>query len=69
MNYDDDYEEYNDSLEDEVPDYDFSESHGILKERDSERDFDPLDITNPLSAYFFLSDDVQDELQIDGKKG
>ena len=69
MNYDDEFdEEYNDSLEDEVSDYDFSESHEILKEKDSERDFDPLDITNPVSAYFFLSDDVQDELQATGKQ-
>ena len=25
--------------------------------------FDPMDITNPVSAFFFLSDDAQDELQ------
>jgi ribosomal protein L37AE/L43A len=28
----------------------------------SEGGFDPLDITNPASAYLFLSDDAQDEI-------
>jgi len=28
----------------------------------SEGGFDPLDIANPVNAYFFLSDDVQDEI-------
>ena len=28
----------------------------------SEGGFDPMDITNPVSAYFFLSDDAQDEI-------
>jgi hypothetical protein len=28
----------------------------------SEGGFDPMDITNPASAYFFLSDDAQDEI-------
>lgn len=32
----------------------------------SERDIDPLDIANPANAYFFLSDDAQDE--INGRK-
>jgi len=27
-----------------------------------EEPFDPTDIANPVSAYFFLSDDVQDEI-------
>ena len=53
MIFDDEYgEEYDEPLEDE----------------DSEQPdsgFDPLDIKDPQSAYLFLSDDAQDE--IDGK--
>ncbi len=30
--------------------------------------FDPMDITNPVSAYFFLSDDAQDEISGSDKK-
>ncbi len=29
---------------------------------DSDGGIDPLNITNPVSAYFFLSDDAQDEI-------
>ena len=34
----------------------------------SEGDFDPMNITNPASAYFFLSDDAQDEISGKDKK-
>jgi len=34
----------------------------------SEAGFDPMDITNPVSAYFFLSDDTQDEISGSDKK-
>ena len=40
-------------------------SHGnssIQDESGSEGGIDPLDIANPASAYFFLSDDAQDEI-------
>lgn len=30
---------------------------------EAERSFDPLNLRNPVNAYFFLSDDVQDELE------
>lgn len=38
-------------------------------EGDTSRDgLDSTDITNPVSAYFFLSDDAQDEIAGDSKK-
>jgi len=40
-------------------------SHGnssIQDKSGSEGGVDPLDIANPASAYFFLSDDAQDEI-------
>jgi hypothetical protein len=39
----------------------------IQDKSSSEGGIDPLNITNPASAYFFLSDDAQDE--ISGGKG
>jgi len=33
-----------------------------MPDEGAEGGFDPLDIANPVSAYFFLSDDVQDEI-------
>ncbi len=34
----------------------------------AEGGLDPMDITNPVSAYFFLSDDAQDEINGEKKK-
>ena len=34
----------------------------IQEKNGSEGGIDPLDIANPASAYFFLSDDAQDEI-------
>lgn len=56
----DDDEEYDDEYDDFS--YDSRESENIVREGGSKNDFDPLDITDPRSAYFFLSDDVQDDL-------
>ena len=39
-----------------------------MSETGSERRTHPLDIANPASAYFFLSDDAQDEISGRGKK-
>ncbi len=33
-----------------------------MSDKTAEGGLDPLDITNPTSAYFFLSDDAQDEI-------
>ena len=64
MDYDD---EYDDAMEHEDSDYDTAGSGGMKEEERSGRDFDPLDITDPKNAYFFLSDDAQDELDGPGK--
>ena len=40
-----------------------------LLDKSVEGGLNPMDITNPVSAYFFLSDDAQDEISgSDGKK-
>ena len=39
-----------------------AKSENISNESGLKRDLDPLDISAPRSAYFFLSDDVQDDL-------
>lgn len=43
--------------------FDAEEPKDINGQGESKGDFDPLDITDPKSAYFILSDDVQDELK------
>ena len=65
MSWDD---ESDDALEYDDSDHDTSEPNDILEERKSKDGLGPLDIDNPLSAYLFLSDDVQDDLQGSGKK-
>ena len=69
MSWDDEFdEEYDDALEYEDSDYSPPES-GDMPDKDETGDgFDPMDITNPVSAFFFLSDDVQDELHGGDKK-
>ena len=64
MDWDDEFdEEYDDALGYEDSDYNPPESDGMT-DKDEARDvFDPMDITDPASAYFFLSDDAQDEIQ------
>ncbi len=44
-----------------------SQRHGIIQDQETNSGLDPVNITNPSSAYFFLSDDAQDE--ISGGKG
>jgi len=37
--------------------------YDLSNDRDGvEKNLDPLNLRNPVNAYFFLSDDVQDEL-------
>ena len=57
MDYD---EEYDDEYDDTS--YYSAKSENISNESGLKRDLDPLDISAPRSAYFFLSDDVQDDL-------
>ena len=57
MDYDDEFDDqYDDSS------YYSAKSENISKEGGLKRAFDPLDITVPRSEFFFLSDDVQDDL-------
>jgi hypothetical protein len=39
-----------------------SQRRGFMDDQGTDENIDPLDITNPASAYFFLSDDAQDEI-------
>ena len=39
-----------------------SKQQEIIQDQETNAGFDPLDITNPASAYLFLSDDAQDEI-------
>ena len=69
MSWDDEFdEEYDDALKYEDSDYSPPES-GDMPEKDEAGDgFDPMDITNPVNAFFFLSDDAQDAIQGSNKK-
>ena len=62
MDWDD---EYNDGYDDTGHISGSNES--IADKTGAEGGLDPMDITNPISAYFFLSDDAQDEIN-GGKK-
>ena len=68
MDWDDEFdEEYDDALEYEVSGSDIPESNDMPDKEEAEDGFDPMDITNPVSAFFFLSDDVQDEIEDGGQ--
>ena len=45
-----------------------SQRRGLTDNQGSNGNFSPFDISNPASAYFFLSDDVQDEISGKDKK-
>ena len=69
MSWDDEFDdEYDDALKYEDSDYNPPESEDIPDKNKAGDGFDPMDITNPVSAFFFLSDDAQDELQGSGKR-
>jgi len=55
--------------DDEYDNMDYS-SHGkeSIPDKSTEGGIDPMDIANPVSAYFFLSDDAQDEITGEKKK-
>ena len=45
------------------------QNNSCADEESSQKRLDPMDISDPVSAYFFLSDDVQDEIAgVDCKK-
>lgn len=56
-------------LDDEYDNMDYS-SHGkeSIPDKSTEGGIDPMDIANPVSAYFFLSDDAQDEITGEKRK-
>ena len=58
-------DEYNDGYDDTGHISGTDES--MADKTGAEGGFDPMDIVNPVSAYFFLSDDAQDEIS-GGKK-
>jgi len=69
MDWDDEYnEEYDDAT---AYDDTHSASHrdGSKLDESDEKGLNPTDIANPVSAYFFLSDDAQDEIGGSTRKG
>ena len=58
--------EYDDELDDDYDDYVGSDDNFL--QDGSKNDVDPLDIKDPESAFFYLSDDVQDELESTSKR-
>jgi hypothetical protein len=64
MSWDDQFdEEYDDALEYEDSGYNHPESGDMTDKNEAGDGINPMDINNPVSALFFLSDDAQDELQ------
>ena len=55
---DDSFDQYDSDPVRPSPDYDLSNDHG-----GTEKNLDPLNVRDSVNAYFFLSDDVQDEIQ------
>jgi len=62
MDWDDEYDNGYDGI-----DY-ATKRDGSMSNKGAEGGFDPTDIANPVSAYFFLSDDAQDEITGEKKK-
>jgi len=62
MDWDDEYDSgYNDMSH-------ASHRDTSMPDKSAEGGLDPMDIANPVSAYFFLSDDAQDEIGGEKKK-
>jgi hypothetical protein len=69
MDFDDDFdEEYDDALGYEDSDYNPPKSGDMADKAEAGEGLNPMDITDPASALFFLSDDAQDDLQGSDKK-
>jgi len=45
-----------------------SHREGSMPDKGADEGHDPIDISNPVSAYFFLSDDAQDEISGEKRK-
>lgn len=63
MDWDDEYDNGYDEMS-----HASHRSNSMSDNGSSEGGFDPMDIANPVSAYFFLSDDAQDEISGTDKK-
>ena len=62
MEWDDEYDNgYNDMDN-------ASQREESMPDKSAEGGFDPMNIVNPVSAYFFLSDDAQDEIRGSDRK-
>ncbi|MBC8418364.1 MAG: hypothetical protein H8E10_07210 [Desulfobacterales bacterium] len=69
MDWDDEYnEEYDDAIAYGDVDHASHRDGSMPDKGGSEGRLDPMDIANPVSAYFFLSDDAQDEITGSDKK-
>jgi len=69
MDWDDEYnEEYDDAMAYRDVDHASHRDSSMPDKGGSEGGFDPMDIDNPVNAYFFLSDDAQDEINGSDKK-
>ena len=62
MDWDDDFDNGYDDIGNS------SQQHGIIEEKRANGGFDPMDVADPINAYFFLSDDAQDEIVGKDKK-
>jgi len=62
MDWDDEYDNGYDDIDS------MSQRNGSIPDKSAEGGLDPMDIANPVSAYFFLSDDAQDEISGEKKK-
>ena len=60
MDWEDEFDDGYDDMKDA------SHIDGAMSDKSAEGGIDPLNIENPTSTYFFLSDDAQDE--ISGRK-
>ena len=63
MDWDDEYDKGYDEMS--QPSH---RSNSMSDNGSSEGELDPMNIANPVSAYFFLSDDAQDEINRTKKK-
>jgi hypothetical protein len=63
MDWDDEFDNGYDQMAHHDP-----HSHNAIHGEGPAEDLDPLNITNPSSAYLFLSDDAQDEISRSDRK-
>jgi hypothetical protein len=69
MSFDNEFDEPFDNNLEYGKTYDPSHQDGVSSDAEISQDgFDPMEITDPLSAYFFLSDDAQDEIDGSDRK-